>query len=302
MEKIFNIFLFVNNGLISELGYVAHCIDGSDATKLAFLQNNLKSDHKNSVRIQIQEITHEEYVSKQRLGSSILLFEEVFLKENASANPLMCVTPVCDGQIRYDFQSEIGPLNMEELDLQRLYLGKMPDYLQSYVSDDVFDMSALINDDYLKAIKLLFNERKYVSCAKLLLSMIDSIAFIEFGDGRDIFKKWLNTYVELSNVKISDDELWEFRNSLLHMSNLHSRAVIAKKVASLIMYVGSAEKYEPKNTERTKHFDLWAFIQEVNEGLGHWLKTYSLEPAKMEKFVERYDLTVSDARMAKVEF
>ena len=42
----------------------------------------------------------------------------------------------------------------------------MVDWLEKYTSEAGFDFSRLINDDYFLAIKLLYNNRYFVSCKK----------------------------------------------------------------------------------------------------------------------------------------
>src|SRR5690606_9143663 len=101
-------------------------------------------------------------------------------------------------------------------------------------------LSELLNDDYFKAIKLLFNAGHHVSSAKLLMSCVDTLAFVEHGDVRGNFTDWLDAYVDLEPIGISALEVWEFRNSILHMTNLASRQVLAGKVSSIAPYIGRA--------------------------------------------------------------
>jgi hypothetical protein len=50
----------------------------------------------------------------------------------------------------------------------------MIDYSAKYLTDEGFDLPQLLNDDFFVAIKLLFNNRGYVSATKRLLSFVDS--------------------------------------------------------------------------------------------------------------------------------
>ena len=45
-EQVFNLFYFVNDGLMEEIGVVAHQIDGTDAQKGALLQSLVETDYK----------------------------------------------------------------------------------------------------------------------------------------------------------------------------------------------------------------------------------------------------------------
>src|SRR5438270_13625772 len=101
------------------------------------------------------------------------------------------------------------------------------DYLNLYMTPAGLDIPRLLNDDFFEAIRLLFNSRKFVSSLKLLLSFLDTIAFLDSGEsGGPHFQRWLDTYVDLSTVGATSQELWEHRNSLLHMTNLDSRRVL----------------------------------------------------------------------------
>jgi hypothetical protein len=81
----------------------------------------------------------------------------------------------------------------------------------------------------MEPMKLLFNQKHYISSFKLLVSLIDTIAYLEYGDVKRNFQQWLDTYSEISKVEITSDEVYQLRNSLLHMTNLNSRDVLKKK-------------------------------------------------------------------------
>ncbi len=110
----------------------------------------------------------------------------------------------------------------------------MQDWLIKYTKDDKFHFDQLINDDYFVAIKLLFNARHLASACKLLVSCIDTLAFIEFGDERNNFASWLDDYVDLAPVGVTSTELWEFRNSIRSHDEpvLPSRCWLARSLRS----------------------------------------------------------------------
>ena len=60
----------------------------------------------------------------------------------------------------------------------------VPDYLRIYRTEGGFDFPELINDDYFEAIHLLWNNRKYVSCLKLVFSTIDTFGIRRVRPGR----------------------------------------------------------------------------------------------------------------------
>ena len=178
----------------------------------------------------------------------------------------------------------------------------MVDYIPKYLTDKGFDLPRLLNDDFLVAINLLFNNRCYVSAAKLLLSFVDTMAFVEFGEaGGAQFCGWLNAYVDLHPVGVTAEEVWEHRNSLLHMTNLDSRKVLAGKVRRLLFYVGPLPPDAPREDSEAKYYDLFALIRAVANGIGAFAISFNENRAKRETFFDRYDLIVSDRRVLKFE-
>lgn len=175
------------------------------------------------------------------------------------------------------------------------------DYFGKYFNDDGFDFSSLINDDFFQPIRILFQNRHYVSAAKLLFIAIDSISYIEFGETKEnTFIKWLDTYADVSKLGVTPEELWEHRNSLLHMSNLHSRKVKQGKVRKLVLHVGNIPTNVKLDDAETGYYDLQRLILHFGQACGKWLNTYGEFRDKIHSFVERYDLIASDARMLEV--
>lgn len=179
----------------------------------------------------------------------------------------------------------------------------MKDYLQEYTKVDGFDIFKLLNDDYLQATKVLFNNGHYVSFLKLFLIFIDTISYLEYGDDKDNFKKWLNKFVDMKKIGITEEELWEFRNSLLHMTNTQSRKVKQNKINELSPYFKNSKiKFSTPTFENLKYFDAILLRDEVFIGLVAWVKTYKTSPQKWELFFERYDEVISDIRYLKIDF
>ena len=177
------------------------------------------------------------------------------------------------------------------------------DYIGTFFTDEGFDFTGLINADFFQPVRILFRHQYYVSATKLLVIAIDSISFVEFGDIKEnTFIKWLNTYADLTNVRITSEELWEHRNSLLHMSNIDSRKVLSGKVRRLVSYVGQLHPDVKLDEEKTGYYDLQKLIYVIGYACGKWCETYGEQRDKIDSFVERYDLITSDARMMRIEY
>uniref|UniRef100_E6QVB9 Apea-like HEPN domain-containing protein n=1 Tax=mine drainage metagenome TaxID=410659 RepID=E6QVB9_9ZZZZ len=175
-------------------------------------------------------------------------------------------------------------------------------YFGKYFNKQEFNFPALIHDDFFEPIKLLFQNKHYVSASKLLMIFIDSIGYIEYGNvTENTFVKWLSSYADLSEVGVSAEELWEFRNSILHMSNLDSRKVQAGKVKRLMFYVGILPNDIEIDSDETKHYSLQELILAIANACGQWFNSYNLDRNKIDAFVTRNDLIVSDNRMLWID-
>lgn len=115
-EKVFNLFLFIENDIIVGLGARCHQADGSDREKLAFLQRQVKHDVKAAERFPVPKryqlvfpdgrtgtgIQYQSYQQLAQMQRHLDLFEEIFTHHGASENPLMCITPIVGDEPRID--------------------------------------------------------------------------------------------------------------------------------------------------------------------------------------------------------
>jgi hypothetical protein len=134
---------------------------------------------------------------------------------------------------------------------------------------------------------------------KLIASFIDTIAFLECGDTKDSFITWLDAFADLKRLGISARQLWEFRNSILHMSNLDSRRVLDGKEARISFCV-APKGLVSKGDAETQYFNLPDLIEVLWEALSNWVQFLNSNPESFPKFIERYDRIVSDARLAVI--
>lgn len=298
-EKAFSFFLYRGqNGAIMEIGYVCYPINESVERTRSAMLDAAASDSQRANRSKLSEpLAADDYMAMCRVGSHGQIFENIFIKENAASDPFCIITNIVDENPAIDMVSTHRPFRYPQV--RGIMDGMMTDYLDDYTSTEGFDLPRLLEEDYFRAIKLLFNNGHYVSCAKLTMSFLDTIGFIEFGDRTHGFCQWLDEYVDLSKHQITSEEIWELRNGLLHMSNLDSRKVRDGKVSRIFIYV--CDEFLPQATaENTRYLNLGKFLSGVTAGIEKWISTYNSEPKKFQTFVKRYDLTVSDIRVARV--
>lgn len=306
-EKIFNCFIYTDGEIISQLGVAVHEMDGSDEEKIAFLKNSVSSDcliadiaNVRSCSIGTSDgiFKYSSYMALVRAGRSMEVFEQFFTRHDGPKNPLFCITSIVNGKPQVDVMHGYEPFFVSSFeDHPKLGKGKMADYLEAYITPDGFDMPRLLNDDYFKAIKLLFNANHYVSCMKLLVSFIDTIAYLELGDVSGNFVQWLRKYASIEKLGITEQQLWELRNSILHMSNLDSKKVLSGK-EKRISFCVARSGYIPNPDLDTQYFNFKDLIDEIAQALSRWIKTFQDNPDKMLVFIERYDRVISDSRSA----
>lgn len=302
-ENIYNIFLNYEDETCASINYFVHRAKARDTSVFKFLKRRVEKDYKSSKRFPIRKsFTRGEYNAKARLGTSSEFLEELWrtLRE-PSARPLIVITPVINGKIHFNYTGHANmPLNLNDVSKEIGDGSQGVDWLTKYTNEGGINMPQLIHDDYFKAIKLTFNAGLCVSSMKLLLSCIDSISYVEFGDDRssNSFTRWLTTYADLTKIGITPEELWELRNGLLHMTNINSNKVRKKKVRQISFLVGQTSTMSHVGPDGTYFFEYYGLIEAFSEACERWLKTYNVNREKFATFVERYDETISDSRVA----
>ncbi|MEM9216346.1 MAG: hypothetical protein AAGD25_18615 [Cyanobacteria bacterium P01_F01_bin.150] len=308
-ENIFNLFVFVDERrMIYELGLCTYEIEGTDEEKTEFLQERALKDFQKSIRFllpkqfqdgsSIPTLRYDDFDSLLQSNLHMPVFEEIFQAFHAERGPLHCITPIVEGKPKIDGLIE---LSNESNHTPRSIKIQFSDYLHQYASNGQLDIPQLLNDDHLGAIKLLYENSHFVSSFKLLVSFIDTVSYLEFGDESRSFQNWLDKYVNLNTVGVTSDELWESRNSLLHMTTADSRKVQQGKVKRLFFFIGEKEQRFPNNFEDFKYFDLTLLFKAIESGIEKWLKSYNSDSSKIKEFVDRYDLIISDSRYKVIE-
>ena len=119
------------------------------------------------------------------------------------------------------------------------------------------------------------------------------------GDTDKNFVQWLNAYADLTKLGITSTELWELRNSLVHMSNLDSRRVLRGHERRISFFVGPrgmATMHDPDLI----YFNLSDLIGVVADANTKWLTDMKGDEEQFRRLVQRYDRVLGDARVAKM--
>lgn len=104
-EIILNIYLVINNNLVEEFRAIAYEREGGDDNKIEFLKSHAREDFLKAYRFDAPKDKQGKFMSYNRFykfekrGMHFQLFEEIFSSFKVPEHPLICVTPVVDGEI-----------------------------------------------------------------------------------------------------------------------------------------------------------------------------------------------------------
>jgi hypothetical protein len=314
-ERVVNLFLYVEGELIKSLGATAHDFDGNDEQANAFLQSRVAADAPYAIRYPIpvaniktwlgvdagQGLPLETFDYFRRMGKGIWLFEDALQKLNAPQTPLVCTTFIVDGKPVIHSVGHANPPACP-INVSQQFGGviKRTDWLAAYITPLGLNVHDLLHDDFTEAIKLLYEHKHYVSAIKLLVSFVDTVAFLDFGDVAGNYQMWLSKYANLTPVGVTPSELWEFRSSILHMTNPLSRKVLSGNVLPLAFYIDPThKKIRIDQNGGTKMFSFEALHEAIIEAVEVWTKSYSKNLPKQLEFIRRYDTVLSEGRISE---
>jgi hypothetical protein len=104
-EIILNIYLIINNGIVEEFRAYSYEMEGGDDRKINFLKSQAREDFLKAIRFDAPTDKNDKFMNYNKFhklekrGMHFQLFEEIFQRYGVSENPLICVTPVVDGEI-----------------------------------------------------------------------------------------------------------------------------------------------------------------------------------------------------------
>ena len=104
-ETILNIYLIIDKDLVTAFKCKAYEKEGTDDEKIRFLKEHAKEDFKTSFHFDAPQNKNGEYMPYKKFakieaqGLQYKLFEEIFEKFSVPEKPLICVTPVVDGEV-----------------------------------------------------------------------------------------------------------------------------------------------------------------------------------------------------------
>jgi hypothetical protein len=104
-EIILNIYLVINKNLVEEFRAIAYEMEGGDDRKINFLKSKAREGFDKAYKFDAPKDKQGKFMSYNRFykfekrGMHFQLFEEIFSSFKVPEHPLICVTPVVDGEI-----------------------------------------------------------------------------------------------------------------------------------------------------------------------------------------------------------
>ncbi len=164
-----------------------------------------------------------------------------------------------------------------------------------YVDDP--DPKKRITVGLIHAITVLYREGSLVSCLKLLMSAIDTLAYLDSKDGRTSGKRfcdWLDKYANLSKAGITLEELYQHRCALLHTTTLDSDAVKKGTVCRLIPYKKPAfplpiDKTSSEWMRNSKFFEIIDLVMAIGDAVEKYCDMLEKDPVALTRFNKNWN-------------
>ena len=103
-EIIVNIYLIIENGLVTGFKAKAYEREGTDNEKIDFLKRNARSGVDSAYVFDAPAdkfgkfMSYNRFAKFEKRGMHYRLFEEIFTEFKVPDKPLICVTPIVDGE------------------------------------------------------------------------------------------------------------------------------------------------------------------------------------------------------------
>jgi hypothetical protein len=112
-----------------------------------------------------------------------------------------------------------------------------------------------------------------------------------------IFKLWLENYVSLPDLHVTSEELWELRNSLIHMTNYDSRRNINGSIDRVMIYSGIDTSEYSNSNDKQKLLNFNSMYEKTYDGVIKWLSEIMKSQEEKERFIQNYIFIASDFRL-----
>lgn len=105
LELILNIYIIIEKYKIIGFKAISYELDGDDDDKIKFLKSRVTEDYQKAKEFSAptnrfgQFMEYKKFAKLEEQGMHFQLFENIFSYYDVPERPLVCVTPVMDGEI-----------------------------------------------------------------------------------------------------------------------------------------------------------------------------------------------------------
>lgn len=150
-------------------------------------------------------------------------------------------------------------------------------------------------ESFHQAVKILHNERLEQQSIYMILVYLDQLGWLisssDFSNGED-FRRWLDTYCDLTEAKCTSKELWNARCSHLHMGTSEGqrfkdgdfRLAFYRNVKLSDEQIAAEEKNYPKPT---KMVDTSILLKCIDEGVANFSDALESNPELKESVLDK---------------
>ncbi len=103
-ETILNIYLIITDGLVTGFKAKGYKSNEGDNEKILFLKQRARDDFNSAFHFDAPRndkgefMSYNKFAKLEKRGYHFKLFEEIFQKFKVPEQPLICVTPIVDGE------------------------------------------------------------------------------------------------------------------------------------------------------------------------------------------------------------
>jgi len=103
-ETILNIYIVIENNIVVKFKAKAYDSDDGDNEKINFLKSRVRQDFNSAYVFDAPQndkgefMAYSKFAKLEKRGLQFQLFEEMFSSFNVPENPLICVTPIVNGE------------------------------------------------------------------------------------------------------------------------------------------------------------------------------------------------------------
>lgn len=287
-ENIYNLYVFTDGEYVTKIGIKSHTFDEYFEDAKQILLSAINTDLESAIMYSPPKIGESERDFKHSYLMAMLendqcieIFNNILSIEYGEYRVSCCISVIQETNI------ELSGIPLANLRLLNKPIVKT-EYVSARCSTNVYkyEPKLILSRDYFDTIKQLHKSKSYYACFKLILELIDLVAYIQFGKSDVAFFQWLDTYARWSWPGYSKETFLAFRNSIFV-----TNAFVVKNdqtITAKIFEFNREEKCIAGPGVEFYYERLNCLIEYMEYAVFDWLEGYS-QPDDILMFIDRYE-------------